>query len=352
MMWLLFPLGIIGLPRNSTAQTGDGESDSRDEVDRVCRSAVNFLCSQQREDGAITDARNDTTMTSLAIMAMASVGFQPVEESRQGQTMRRGIDFVLSDRNQDDNGYFGRADGSRMYGHGITTLMLTEMVGMGADKVQDEKMELALRRAIDLILRAQQVPKDRANQGGWRYQPDSRDSDLSVSVWQLMALRSAKNDGMDVPAESIDQAVGYLRRSYSAAGRDTKPAGFTYLPQQNDPTFAMTSAGLLAMQVCGRYETDEVIAASDWLLGYEPKFEDRFFFYGCYYYAQGMHQRGGRYAEQADQTVRKLLIANQRTDGSWESSDGQEKDAGLVYSTSLAILSLSVNHHFLPIYQR
>lgn len=334
------------------AQDLNGKSELRDEVDEAVNRAVNFLIEQQQENGAIRDQRHDTTMTALAIMAMASVGHQPVEESRAGLAMRKGLDFVLNEKNQDDKGYFGRADGSRMYGHGITTLMLTEMVGMGATEEQDRKIHNALGRAIELILRAQQVPKARNYRGGWRYEPDSKDSDLSVSVWQLMALRSAKNDGLGVPSEAIDEAVEYLKRSYTSGRRDEEVGGFAYIPDQNNPTFAMTAAGLLAMQVCGRYEAAEVDNAANWLLIQEPKFEDRFFFYGCYYYAQGMHQRSQHFADIANEKVRKTLLPRQRGDGSWQSSDGQEKDAGLVYSTSLAILSLSVRHHFLPIYQR
>jgi hypothetical protein len=336
----------------ASAQTVPLANPLRDDVDDAVDLAVRFLIQSQQENGAIRDKQHDTTMTALAVMAMASVGHQPSEDSAAGKAMRRGIDFVLLEKNQNDKGYFGRGDGSRMYGHGIITLMLTEMVGMGADSQQDAKIHAALKRAIDLILSAQQVPKDGVYRGGWRYEPDSRDSDLSVSVWQLMALRSAKNDGMEVPTEAIDLAVDYLVRSFASGRRDQTSGGFAYIPRQNNPTFAMTSAGLLAMQVCGRYEADEVRNAADWLLEREPKFDERFFFYGCYYYAQGMHQRGGRYAEIANEKVKNLLLTRQRGDGSWESSDGQEKDAGLVYSTSLGILSLSVKHHFLPIYQR
>ena len=292
----------------------------RDDVDDAVDLAVRFLIQSQQENGAIRDKQHDTTMTALAVMAMASVGHQPSEDSAAGKAMRRGIDFVLLEKNQNDNGYFGRGDGSRMYGHGIITLMLTEMVGMGADSQQDAKIHAALQRAIDLILSAQQVPKDSVYRGGWRYEPDSRDSDLSVSVWQLMALRSAKNDGMEVPTEAIDMAVDYLVRSYTSGRRDQASGGFAYIPRQNNPTFAMTSAGLLAMQVCGRYEADEVRNAADWLLEREPKFDERFFFYGCYYYAQGMHQRGGRYAEIANDKVKNLLLTRQRAHGSWASS--------------------------------
>jgi hypothetical protein len=46
------------------------------------------------------------------------------------------------------------------------------------------------------------------------------------------------------------------------------------------------------------------------------------------------------------------LVAAQTPEGSWLPRNGNEKSAGAVYATSLALLSLSVYHHFLPIYQK
>ena len=105
--------------------------------------------------------------------------------------MQRALVFVLGDDRVDDKGYYGRADGSRMYGHGIITLMLTEMLGMGVSDEQDQQIHDRCQKAIDVILSAQKVQKPTHYRGGWRYTPESTDSDLSVSIWQLMALRSA-----------------------------------------------------------------------------------------------------------------------------------------------------------------
>jgi hypothetical protein len=44
-----------------------------------------------------------------------------------------------------------------MYGHGIVTLMLAEMVGMGADARQDTLIRERCQKAVDLIVRAQKV---------------------------------------------------------------------------------------------------------------------------------------------------------------------------------------------------
>jgi hypothetical protein len=327
-----------------------------DHIDRSVRRGVDFLVGMQRADGSIADRGNEVAMTSLAIMAMAAIGTEPTPQAKAGRAMQDAIDFVLHRSNQDKDGYFGGRDQSRMYGHGITTLMLTEVLGMGATPQDNERIHTALEKAIKLILASQAVSKPEKLKGGWRYSPMSRDSDLSVSVWQVMALRSAKNDGMDVPGEAIDAAVAYLKNSYTSPLKsDGLPrdevSGFSYTPGTHHPTFTMTAAGLLAMQVCGQYDSPLVDGASKWLLRNPPKNRERFFHYGVYYYAQAMHQVGGNYAKAADPLVAKLLTPTQKKNGSWL-PQGEERNIGTVYATALSVLSLSVRYHYLPIYQR
>lgn len=339
---------------------GEEATDSlyvADDVDRAVKLGVNYLAESQRADGAIADRGHEIAMTALAIMSMAAIGTEPTESTKHGRAMQLAIDYVLSENHQDAQGYFGGRDGSRMYGHGITTLMLTEMLGMGATPEQNEKIHKALVGAIELILAAQREPKSEKLIGGWRYTPNARDSDLSVSVWQLMALRSAKNDGLNVPGEAIEKAIRYLEFSYaSPMNRDGTPrdkvSGFSYTPGTHHPSFTMTAAGLLAMQVCGQYESPLVEGASEWLLQHPPKQNERFFHYGVYYYAQGMHQAGGKFAEAADKLVPELLLPDQHSDGSWLAGGGEERNVGSCYATAMAILSLSVRYHYLPIYQR
>ncbi|MEZ6130555.1 MAG: prenyltransferase/squalene oxidase repeat-containing protein [Planctomycetaceae bacterium] len=330
----------------------------KDEVDLAAEKAIAFLLTQQKKDtGAIFDKSHDTTMTSLAIMAMASVGVQPVDPGPEGQAMHRALEFVLGDDRQDDQGYFGQKDGGRMYGHGIVTLMLTEMLGMTGSAELDQRLHDRCQKAVDLILSSQKEKKPVMARGGWRYNPNSNDADLSASVWQLMALRSAKNDGLQVPASAIQDAVEYLKRSYSSPldrnGQPTDAAGgFCYEPGRRSPTYTMTAAGLLAMQVCGEYDSPLVAGAADWLLAHPPKWTERFCMYGTYYYAQGMYQRGGDHSETARKLVQDMLLQNQSDDGSWEAKNGEERNAGKVYCTSMAVLSLSVKYHYLPIYQK
>jgi hypothetical protein len=64
-----------------------------------------------------------------------------------------------------------------------------------------------------------------------------------------------------------------------------------------------------------------------------------------------MYQRGGNHADEAARRVAEVLLPMQEADGSWKAAGGQEGSMR-VYRTAMAMLSLGVKYHFLPIYQR
>jgi hypothetical protein len=346
---LLVPALLIGI-----------SATPEDKTDLAIRRAVSFLVTQQDKDGAIQSKwmwANKTATTALAIMAMASVGHQPADESVEGHCMRKALTYILQPENQDVDGYFGGADGSRMYGHGIITLTLAELLGMGADVSQDKLITERCKAAVQLILRAQAVNKGGTDEGGWRYTPDSYDSDLSASVWQVSALRAAKNAGLEVPKRAIDRAIEYIKGTYysprDGSGRPTDlKSACAYGVNGRAPIYSTAAAGLLSLQMCGRYEGQEVTSSADWLLETKPDPDGLWFYYGTYYYSQGMYQRGGKYADVAKKSAEDALLPRQAADGSWSATQHREVEAGTVYCTSLGVLALAVKYHFLPIYQR
>jgi hypothetical protein len=331
-------------------------AQAEDKVDEALQRATKYLLeTQDPATGAIHNRmRNENAMTSLAILALAAQGYQAADPTPEGQAMKKALTFILQTDRQDADGYFGMSDGSRMYGHGITTLMLGEMLGMGVDTAQDELIRTKCRKAIGLILKSQKENKSDQNRGGWRYSPDDKQSDMSVTVWQVMALRAAKNAGLDVPKDAIDDAVNYIKRLYDTEsgkrGAGSGAGGFGY--QSRGRETSTTAEGLLALQVCGEYESQEVSGASAKLMRDGIRQGDKWFFYTTYYYAQGMYQMGGKFADTGLQKVPELLLPLQSREGWWEGAGAEERQGGKVYATALAMLSLAVKNHFLPIYQR
>ena len=354
----------IGFALSPLADAADDppKTFSAEDVQEACDRAGKYLLSQQWGSGCIQGGgdrgkrkhderrppRHSVTMSSLAVMGLAAIGHTPSDPTDEGKAMRAALDFVLRPQHQDDEGYFGRIDNSRMYGHGIITLMLAEMLGMGADEEMDRTIRDRCQKAINLIVRSQKAREGRgSNKGGWRYEPDSSDSDLSVTVWQLMALRAAKNGGLEVPKKVIDDAITYVKGTFNK-----REGAFGYTAGGGHILFSTAAEGLLSMQVCGEYDADEVIKAADYLLKRDPQKESQWFYYGLYYYAQGMAQRGGEHASTAKQSTSRTLLKLQDKDGSWRPRGGNEHEGGKIYATSMALLSLSIHHNFLPIYQR
>jgi squalene cyclase len=317
------------------------------EVDQAVERALEYLHNiQDKRDGAWRGGGSgkNPAVTSLAVMAFLSAGHVP-GEGRYGETVEKGIRWVLS--RQQPNGLIASEYGHEMYHHGIATLMLAEVAGM-TDGELGREIRKKLEKAVALILKAQR--RSGAERGGWRYQvAHVNGSDMSVTGWQLMALRAAKNLGCDVPAEVIERAVDYVRRSF-----DSRRGGFCYTPNGN-LTVACTGTGVLALELCGkdRHRSDESLRAGAFLIrdGNLPRFGQHHFSYSIYYGAQATFQLGDNYWSVYRQRLHQVLLRNQNGNGSW-TGRGYDSSFGPAYSTAMAVLALTVEYRFLPIYQR
>ena len=320
------------------------ETEEERTIDVAIVQALEYLSFEQQESGAwrATSFGDSTAATSLALMAFMAAGHVP-EEGPYAEAIDRGIRYVLD--HQLPNGLLVHKSGhGPMYDHGIATLMLAEIIGMVKEPLATS-VRRSLEDAVKLILRAQNVAKPADQAGGWRYQPTSQDSDLSVTGWQLLALRAAKNDGCDVPAEQIDRAVAYVKKCSVAGDR-----GFAYQPN-NGPTATRTGTGITCLEICGEHHAEESIGGADYLRRNPLTLQEHFFYYGAYYCSVGLFKVGGRYWDEAKPYLSQLLLAQQEFDGRWNARGG-ERAAGDVYATAMAVLALSIEYQYLPIYQR
>lgn len=344
-LWLAVQVLAFQPPLPAAPQGGPPIGGRRQQIDQAIVRALEFLAQQQLDSGAWSSEEigPSPACTSLAIMAFLAAGHVPGEGPYAVQ-IERGIRWVLDQ--QHATGLFSDPHLSgAMYTHGICTLMLAEVLGMTAQD-SSKRIRLGLEQAVELILIAQDVHKDPRNAGGWRYLPGSRDSDLSATGWQLLALRAAKNVGCDIPAESIDRAVAYVKKC-AVDGNE----GFGYQPSGNS-TAVRAGTGILCLEICGEHHSAEALGAANYLLRRPLRNHDSFFYYGVYYCTVGMFQIGGQHWDVVRDQLEPLVLGLQRPDGRWEPLQQDENRAGVIYSTSLAVLALAVEYQYLPIYQR
>jgi len=318
-------------------------------VTRAVDRGVEFLRQSQLADGSwLSPLGKNTGVIGLAALAILSAGHEP-GRGPSGECIDRAVAFVLGHQ---QDGMLITQDISHgpMYEHGIATLFLGQVLGMiNESRPGYEKIYRIHRSAVDLILRAHNVPRGPYALGGWRYNPTSTDSDISVTGWQLLALRAAQDAGLAIPKRNIEQAILYIKRCQQG------PGGFGYMPGSGyDPNVARTGTGILALELCGDFQSPEARRGGDWLLRNPLEWKGPFFYYSVYYAAQAMYQLGGDYWGKWRPQSEGILLERQKADGSWPAPpyETHEQQAGLAYTTALAVLSLTVDYKYLPIYQR
>jgi hypothetical protein len=234
--------------------------------------------------------------------------------------------------------------------------MVAEVVGLMPDRGEAAELRKRLEAAVKLIRYAQ--AKNGNTRGGWRYSIEPRDADISVTGWQVMALRAAKNVGCDVPPVTIADAVDYIKRSRSPDG------GYRYV-LGGPTTVPCTAASVLSLELAGKeyHGSRESFDAAQYIIDrIAPRGQANFrggqnhFFYGVYYTAQAMFQIGGDYWKWYRTYLHWLLLHPQgypqQPSGMWTGVSNDDHQAGVNYSTAMAVLALTVEYRFLPIYQR
>ncbi|MEX1026130.1 MAG: prenyltransferase/squalene oxidase repeat-containing protein [Planctomycetota bacterium] len=339
----------------------------REAVDR----GLAWLAAHQRADGAWpgkvgyklnNDYRYDMALgdgphvgvTSLACMAFLAGGHLP-GRGAHSEVIERGLAFVLSCCNSD--GYITHA-GTRMYSHAFATLFLAEIYGM----THRQDVREHLQKAVDFIVTTQN------DEGGWRYVPFQPDSDMSIVVCQVLALRAARNIGIRVPKSTIDLAAQYVVDSAVTGerttwnGRLTRDIGSFHYQRSSGgsrSSFPLTAAGVTALHGVGIYSDELIQRGLEYLQSDLDSFNARFsrgghyfFWYGHYYGVQAMYTAGTAFGvehwKRYFEVVRTELLKLQRDDGSWPNDVGP----GPAFGTAMAVLVLEIPYRYLPIFQR
>jgi hypothetical protein len=354
-------LGFAGDNVLPDPDDGPGErvpdgSASKDMINARTESAIQrglaYLNQRRHGDGSYGTGQygSNVGITSLAAMAFMCAGHQP-GRGLYGRNVLDALRFVLSRENVQGGhpGYLYNpafnAHGP-MYSHGFATLFLGEVYGMVHERGLREEVREKLHRAVQLILIAQ----SKNGEGAWRYTPASHDADLSVTICQIMALRSARNAGILVPKSAVDKCTAYVK-----ACQDRMEGWFRYMKRGGggggQQGFARTAAGVCALNAAGIYKGPEVEAGLRFLLRNKPggNFNHRpdiHYFYGHYYAVQAMWTAGGAYWAEWYPAVREELLSRQHPDGYWLDQINEH------YGTAMACIVLQVPNNYLPILQK
>ena len=293
---------------------------------RAAASAgLKYLASQQAADGSLIGLGNKPSAANTAIAGLAflSAGSSP-DAGEHKDSIRKAITWIIENREQSGLLSPGHA---AMYGHGFALIFLSESYTQTKDEKLREQLKPAIEKAIALTESAQN------NEGGWRYQPQPMDADVSVTSGQVAALQAAKAAGFDVDKRVIARAIKYIEKCQNGDG------GFSYMVNAGASGPARTAAALSVMQRAAEKDPAKVNRAKDFLQQLKrDNTPEGHYFYRNYYTLQA--QLAGDIDQQWYDTLRNDLLKRQQEEsGSWPS------EAGVQYGTAMAVVLLQMPEH-------
>lgn len=351
-----FLLGSAGLALAGRGRAADPDSlpdgsAAKDMITPDAQRAIDrglaCLARSQGEDGAWGERpmyAGNVAIVGLAGLALLAGGQQP-GRGPLGRCVTRALQYILGKEQPNPHGFLHNQFGSQhgpMYGHGFATMFLAESHGTIADRDLRRRVRDTLGRAVKVIIDSQN------KEGGWRYQPVPEHADMSVTVCQIMALRAARNAGVEVPKSTVDRCVEYVQACANADG------GFRYFKQAGSSAFARSAAGVAALYSAGIYDGPVIDRGLKYLARHRPggwpagrRDGDIYYYYGHYYAAQVMWTAGGKWWSDWFPAVRDELLTRTRGDGSW-----LDPTVGSDYATAMACIILQIPNNYLPIMQK
>jgi len=349
--------------RHSLALAGGGTAESEAAVER----GLAWLAAHQFDDGGWrfdlnscpqcagacrhSGFRTSTTdATGLALLCFLGAGYTQ-HEGPYRETVAGGLYYLqqkmlmtsmggdLRDRSMvselGNQVLLVRKNGD-MYAQAIATLALSEAYAMS----RDENLAGPAQAAVDFIVYAQH------EQGGWRYEP-GEPGDLSVTGWQLAALKSATHGNLKVP-----RSVWYRASNFLDQVQDDRGAAYGY----QEPTTkkrSMSVVGLFSRMMLGWPHDHRPLLRGIAKMGEQSPLKNNMYY--NYYASQVLRHHGGAAWKRWNPQMRDYLVKLQATEGhetgSWYIDEAYSDRGGRLYSTTLSILTLEVYYRYMPMYQ-
>jgi len=224
-----------------------------------------------------------------------------------------------------------------MYSHGLASIALCEAYAMTHDR---ELLKLA-QSSLNFVQNAQDPVG-----GGWRYQP-KQSGDMSVTAWQLMALKAGHMTDLRVSPKAVHLVTKFLD---SVAVEEGSFYGYA-TPQKKPST---TAIGLLCRVYLGwKRDHPALKRGVEYLIETGPS--DRKLYFN-YYSTQVLFHYGGEPWKKWNDKIQNGLVDSQANDGhqagSWFiASDHTSERGGRHLCTCLATLILETYYRYDNVYQ-
>ena len=345
------PGGLGNLPGAMRWRVGTGKAEAmkqnkmKTKTEQAVINGLKWLQANQNSDGSWGDSFKGS-MTGLGLLCFLGHGETP-ESQQFGLTVNKAVQWILENGAKFEGRLHMASAFSQpgVYEHAICTYALGEYYTM----TQDQNVKELFKQAIVYIVQGQ------GPGGGWMYAYDKTADDLSVSGWQIQALKAAHLSKLGIYGvdEALDKAMAYIERSKGKLG------GYGYRGPADK--YSLTGVGILC-QLFWKGERGVLRKGMEWMLEETEKNEpvkykgEKADLYAWYYHTQACLMFGGTAWTKWNRWFQDEIVDAQAADGSWpvmvakshgNLQNGNAK-SGAVYRTTLCVLMLEVFYRYMP----
>jgi hypothetical protein len=314
------------------------------------------------EPGKDASGDEDVAMTGYAVLCFLGQGHDHKTPSHYKTVVKKAIDYLISVQKPD--GLLGE----RNYEHPVAAMALVEAYAMS----NDPELRKPAQLAVDMILQRQsRLTDDEYSRIGWDYvRPNAKRNDISVSGWNVMALKSAVAAGLSV-GEGLTGAKKFLDGAWKAANpnwaklsdpyKDKSVFPYTWNAEANTTerehlSFVGSTCAVFLGHRSGDIMLESLLNDGEerWIKSGAYKNNN----YACYYLSLASFQGGGDRWKLCLETLIPYSIDTQRAsndcfDGSWDyqNQNWHGADTGRVLSTCYNILNLQVAYRYAQVNQ-
>ncbi len=332
-------------------------------LDYLLDCSLNWLAAHQSADGSFSSAKfmdncpgdakctgagdsdRDITLTGLAVLAFVGNGYTQ-NTGRYKTTVSKAKDYLI--KHQKADGSFGEMKGELAM---LDTYLAANAICELYAVTRDRRLKAPSGKAVEFLLKAQQ------QDGAWSWDKTGGKSNTITTCLAVLALKTAKTGGLQIPKEAFDNAVKFLesvtdeggRAGYQAKGDKAQPVG----EDGGMPT--STAASVIASIFCGISRKDPRILKGINIVGSGPPVWDKsaakvdplYWYLGFY----SVFQYGRKPWQNWRPKMIEALVDNQQgkgcAAGSWKPCGRWEKFGGRMFFTTLNTLTAEIAFRYL-----
>jgi len=302
---------------------------------------LEWLTRHQEQDGRWDiqkyggEQGHDVAATSLSLLCYLGWGIKHNEPGVYQGPAAKAVEWLKKQVKSDGN---AMGAGGNMYDQGIAGIAMGEAYGL----TKDPALGTIVSNMVAFVVKAQH------KNGGWRYQP-GQEGDMSVTGWQIMALKSAEMAGVEVPKDAFERAEGWL--TSVGGGENGGICGYT---DKNNRQPGMAAEGMFCRQILAVAPEDLRMLEGAGFLKTTLLSASHVDYYYWYYGTLAMYQHRGTAWETWNERLKEVLpdlqVKTGDEAGSWNPAGQQANRMGRVVTTALATLSMEVYYRYLPFY--